>query len=213
MYPQGIGRALAVLGMVLAGLIVACWHSRGGTTLDHWAAIRLVSVTGSSLLGWAHRATEPWYVLMAAWGLALRHEFRGSRRRAAALLVPVVAALAVTELVLKPGVDARSVSGGSWTFPSGNVTGGVALVTAVYWVEIRRRRTLWRVTGIVALAILVGLSCISLVADGTHFLTDVVGGICVGIGVPLAILGRRSTPDGARPRPKSFTSSSPEAHR
>src|SRR5579884_200707 len=145
MYPRPVGRALVGLGALLLTLIVVRWHQRGGLHVDHWVAARLTPVAAWPLTGWLRHATDPWYVLVVAWLLALRHELAGRRRRALALVVPVVAALAVTELVLKPGVDARATSG-AWTFPSGNVTGGVALLTTVCWVEVRHGpRTRWRV--------------------------------------------------------------------
>ena len=194
MYPTGVRRILVALGLVLAGLVVACWHRRGGTGLDHWVAARLSGLGGWSLTAWLHRVTDPWFMVGGAGVLAFFQERVGRRRRAVALVVPVLAALAVTELVLKPGVDARSVSGTS-TFPSGNVTGGVALVATVYRVEVRRRlRTRRRTAAFVALTVVVALSCVSLVADRTHYLTDAVGGVCVGVGVPLGLLGRRRAP-------------------
>lgn len=190
MYSRAVGRTLAALGAVLVGLIVVCWHRHGGTGADHWVAARLAPVAGWPVMNWLRHLTDPWYVLLVAGGLAARHDLEGRRRRALALVVPVVAALAVTELVLKPGVDARATSG-AWTFPSGNVTGGVALVTAVCWVEVRRRGSRRRTALAAALAAVVALSCFGLVAHRTHYLTDAVGGVCVGVGVPLALLGRR----------------------
>ena len=194
MYPKAVARTLAVLGAVLVGLIVVRWHQWGGLAVDHWVAARLTPVAGWLLTGWLRHVTDPWYVLVVAWLLALRHELAGRRRRALALVVPVVAALAVTELVLKPGVGARATSG-TWTFPSGNVTGGFALLATVYWVEGRHGlRTRRRAAAVVGLAVVVGLSSFALVANRTHFFTDAVGAVCVGVGVPLALLARRQGP-------------------
>lgn len=194
MYSRAITRTLAVLGAVLGGLIVVCWHRHGGTGLDHWVAARLTTMGRWTVTNRVAHVTDPWYVLVVVAALALRQEQAGHRRRALALVVPVIAALALTELVLKPGVDARSAGGTVWTFPSGNVTGGVALAVAVWWVEVlHQRRSGWRRAAGAALGALVALSSAALVADRIHFLTDAVGGVCVGVGVPLAILGRRRT--------------------
>ena len=196
MYPRSVRRAIAAAGAVLAGLIVVCWHRRGGTGLDHWVAVQLTPLAGWGPVSWLGHLTDPWYVVAAAGLLAAAHELNGRRARALALVVPVLAALAVVELILKPGVDARTV-GGTWTFPSGNVTGGVALVTTVWWVEVRHaRRDLWRTVGMVGLGLVVALSSLALVADRIHFLTDAVGAVCVGIGMPLLILGRRTLRSG-----------------
>lgn len=192
MYPPTIRRTLAVLGAVLVGLIVVSWHRHGGTAVDHWVAARLATVGRWSITNRVGHVTDPWYVLVVVAALAVRQEQAGCRRRALALVVPVIAALAVTELVLKPVVDARSAGGNVWTFPSGNVTGGVALALVVWWVEVlHQRRSGWRTAAGAGLAVVVALSSFALVAARIHFLTDAVGGVCVGVGVPLAIVGRR----------------------
>ena len=98
-----------------------------------------------------------------------------------------VAAEVVTDVCLKPLVNRTGPSGHNY-FPSGHVT-AVASFTIVALVLLDRH--LGRRAARLALPILalwVGLVGLALVQVHAHYLTDVVGGACVGVATVLTLL-------------------------
>lgn len=191
----------AVLGLRYAG------QNRAGrldTVVD--AAVRSALDRFPALLGLLARAGTliPVALMTAALVLAclLTRRWSGA---VLALAVPVASGL--TEFVLKPLVDGRTVYG--WlTFPSGHATSMFALaaVAAVLLFDPPARRVPGAVRLLLALLALLAASAVAaaMVARGAHSFTDAVGGAAVGIGTVLAcalILDRVTTRRLGRPYP------------
>lgn len=102
--------------------------------------------------------------------------FRDWVRAFVAGAAPAIAVL-VVEHVAKPMVG-RAINGGGYTYPSGTVTVVASLAAALLLVAPSLLRPLVLVLGIAAVAA-VGVAVIVL---RWHYPTDVVGGVCVGIG-------------------------------
>ncbi len=107
------------------------------------------------------------------------------RRRVRDALLAVAAPVfsgVLTQWVLKPLVD-RPLDG-ELAFPSGHATGAWALATVGVILLLRSaspRRLRWADCGVVlALAAVIS---VALVAAQYHFVTDVIGGAAVGVGV------------------------------
>ena len=105
-----------------------------------------------------------------------------------ALIGPGVA-IAITELLLKPAFG-RTFPRGGLSYPSGHTVSSVAALTVALLVGltlVRSRRG--RIIAWTAYAVLVIMLTIGLVAMRYHYLTDVVGGygMAVGIVLPIAI--------------------------
>jgi membrane-associated phospholipid phosphatase len=102
-----------------------------------------------------------------------------NRWRALACLIGPLLALAVSELVVKPGVG--RMLGGSLSYPSGSTVGAAAVATAACLAAPRRLR----VVAVAVAVAYVGLMAVSVVATGSHFPTDALGGVAFGAGVML----------------------------
>jgi membrane-associated phospholipid phosphatase len=113
-----------------------------------------------------------------------------TRRWSGAILAVVAtpAASALTEVALKPLVD-RTI-GGALSFPSGHATSTFALAgtCAVLLLDPPGRRLSGTVRLVLAsLALLAAAAvAIGMVARGSHYFTDAVGGTAVGTGMVLA---------------------------
>ena len=120
-------------------------------------------------------------------------------RAVACGFAPIVAVL-IVEHVAKPMVG-REIGAGGFTYPSGTVTAAAALAAAAFLVAPRFLRPLAALVGAVAI---VGVS-VGVLMLRWHYLTDVFGGICVGVGavffidaiahVPWLIVRRRRLTD------------------
>ena len=153
----------------------------------HLAAYSLQRLDGSMILRGLVWFGSPWAVVLTITALAVV-AIRWRDWPAAALAVAGPAAAGfVTEVVLKPLVN-RTGPGGHNYFPSGHVT-AVASFTVVALVLLDRH--LGRRAALIALPLLsmwVGAVALALVQLHAHYLTDVVGGACVGVAAVLALL-------------------------
>ncbi len=129
------------------------------------------------------------------------------RRRAWRTLVWVVVAIlgigplttGLKELIgrARPAFENGGLSYESLSYPSGHSSGIATLVTVglvLAWPRLSARARRVAVAGGVALAVLVGLTRMWL---GVHFLSDVVGGLSLGVAWSLAVaLVARGLPGG-----------------
>ena len=116
--------------------------------------------------------------------VALAFRWRDRTGAVVALAGPLVAEL-LTESVLKPLVD-RENPHGDYIFPSGHATGVTAVVFVLFILLYRHygRRAL----GYLPLALIpIGVVGVAVVRLRWHYLTDVVGGVCVGAATVLAL--------------------------
>jgi len=103
-------------------------------------------------------------------------------RDAALLAISIPAAAVITERLLKP-----LIGGTSWgyPFPSGHVTGVVALATALTVLIARAPRPLRLVLALTAFLI-AGSVALGVIGAQMHHFSDTIGGAAVGIGTVLA---------------------------
>ena len=104
-------------------------------------------------------------------------------RDAALLAISIPAAAVITERLLKP-----LIGGTSWgyPFPSGHVTGVVALATALTVLIARAPRPLRLVLALTAFLI-AGSVALGVIGAQMHHFSDTIGGAAVGIGTVLAV--------------------------
>jgi membrane-associated phospholipid phosphatase len=123
---------------------------------------------------------------------------------ALALLGPGLA-IAITELLLKPSFG-RTFPRGGLSYPSGHTISSVAAFTVALMVGFTLLRTRrGRLVACAVYAVLVIMLTIGLVAMRYHYLTDIVGGYGMALGVvlPVAVLLSWWSERAARPRPST----------
>jgi len=191
--PPGTHRRAALLAagcvVVTAGLAVAFGHQARADRLDAIVDARIQSALGGY--------QGPLHLLTRLGGLFSVAELTAAlvlaclvtRRWRGAVLagLPVPAAVALTEFVLKPLVG-RSIHGYP-SFPSGHATAMFALAaTCAVLLANPPRPWLSRAVRmlLVAGAVLVAAAVpVAMVALGFHYFTDIVAGTAVGIGTVL----------------------------
>jgi membrane-associated phospholipid phosphatase len=103
-------------------------------------------------------------------------------------IVGTLAAVAITELVLKPLIGRLSY--GHLSFPSGHTTAvvAVALSAVILLAGARwpRSSALRLVVGLAVVTVAVGVA-ISLIAEHVHYATDTVAGACVAVASVLTV--------------------------
>jgi undecaprenyl-diphosphatase len=121
-------------------------------------------------------------VLLCGW-----HLLTGRWRPLTLVLIAVPAAGVATEVVLKPFIGRTHLGG--FAFPSGHATAAfaIAVVVAVLLANPPRPRApaLLRLALASAALLAAGLVCVALVATGSHYPTDTVGGATVATAVVL----------------------------
>jgi undecaprenyl-diphosphatase len=219
--PARLGRVLAPLvaiELALVGVLGALvWHSTHGNRFDSAVARSLYAGPGSFVRSVASVVTifgaagfvVPATALVTVWAWFL---FRDRDRRLVlfapiAVLVPFLAGR-----VLKSAVHRQRPSTSTLlreinaSFPSGHATSSAALALTVSLLLVAAAVS-WRRPAIVALAAYAFAVSLSRLVLGVHYLTDVVGGICLGGAGVLSCAwlfsrggGRESNPpDGDRP--------------
>jgi len=181
--------AAIVVVCVLVIAVQAVWIGHGMETgwLDTAVDAKVKASLGAhplllAVLVWPG-APVPLAVMATALALAciLRHRYGG----AALVAISVPLATAITELVLKP-----LIGGTSWgsPFPSGHVTGVVALTTALTVLLGRRpariSRQLCLVFSITAFLAAAAVA-VGVIGANMHHFSDTVGGAAVGTGTVL----------------------------
>lgn len=178
--------AVALVGVLLLGAKVESLHGplrsdiavAGRLRRDsNGAAVREIAAIGSELPVLAS------VVALVAWA-ASRRDWRA----AAVALIGPPTALFLTEYVLKPLIDRESATG-AWLYPSGHATIVAALATTavlfVYRYIGQRPALLWSPVAIVV----IGAVSLAVVVLRWHYVTDSVGGVCLGIGVVFLVAG------------------------
>lgn len=190
-------RLIALVVVIIAGLAALVWQNsaQATDTLDRRVADAFYARPGSAIRSLAAAVTlggKPAVVIaltlvVAAWTWRRVHD-----PLLAAFCLVAVGASSLVEKVLKTVVGrsrpatALLAHETSRSFPSGHATGAAALATTVALLivatRVPRRRTL--------LVLLAGYSLAvsaSRLVLGVHFITDVIAGTAIGVGVPLGI--------------------------
>jgi membrane-associated phospholipid phosphatase len=168
--------SLLVLAAVSGGLYFMV--RPGPVLLDPWVFAALRPVHHSGLLVTVTRLGSP-FVVMAAAGAGCLATLRRNWPRAVALLVGPVAAVVVSDWVMKPVVDRTYADVVS--FPSGTVTA----VAAVATVAVLATPDPWRSLVAALGGTVTVLEAMSVVALRWHYPTDALAGLAVGVGVVL----------------------------
>ena len=110
------------------------------------------------------------------------------RDRACALIAVAgpLAALVLTEQILKPLVDRTGPNGGNF-FPSGHATGVAAVAAATLFVLDRNAGRGWALLALPVLGAWVSGVSVALVQLHYHYVTDVLGGAAVGVATVLSM--------------------------
>ena len=183
----------------------------GTTRLDSWASssLRLAheSKPFHAALRIADLASPPVLValtLLLTNGLLLR---RFPRRLALQPLVATAAA-GTLQFVLKQIVQRPPVPplGSGYSFPSGHASGATALAVSLALVSSRRGLSKLGWGGILSASATAIAIAASRVLTGAHYLTDVVGGLALGIAVATAV-HRVMTPRGREAQCPAFSPS------
>lgn len=121
---------------------------------------------------------------------------------ALALLGPAIATI-LNEVLLKPGFG-RTFPRGGLSYPSGHTVSSVAALTVALLVGLSLLRTRrGRVIAWTVYAVLVLMLTVGLVAMRYHYLTDIIGGYGMALGIvfPIAIAINRLSQRAAARRP------------
>jgi membrane-associated phospholipid phosphatase len=189
----GPARPLAVAVLVACGAVTAMLGNRYADQAEAGGLDAAVDTHVQRALG-GHRTVDALVLLgdpvpVAVMAVALLAVCALTRRwRGVALVaVAVPAALAVTELVLKPLINRTLI--GEFTFPSGHATGVTALAVAfaVLLVDPPRPRLPAGVRVLLALGALAAAGAVAaaIVAVQSHYATDTLGGAAVATAVVL----------------------------
>jgi membrane-associated phospholipid phosphatase len=126
---------------------------------------------------------DPRNVLLACVAIGALFLWCERRRLALLSLLGPLAAVALTDVVLKPLINRRYL--GALSFPSGHTTATVAIVTVVVIGMTGANQPRWPLTVrllIVAVAVATALTvAIALVAARYHYATDTMGGAALAI--------------------------------
>jgi len=178
---------VAVVVTVVVGALA--WSPRRPAGVDAWAVHILTVSPGSFPRRFASRLDDTMRVLgvlagslaiaLVAWVLL--------RRRDAVVASLLVAPATVAAEQLLKLAGRRSLGLASFSFPSGRVALATSLVLllALTLRAARVRPVVQALVGIVGTVYVLSMAW-ARVATGTHLLTDVVGGISIGVAVTLA---------------------------
>lgn len=185
-------RPAALFAAVNAAVVAGFGMAFGGRGTAGAIDLRLQAVVESvlrrpDLAGTIVPAANPETVVLAAavlGGVSLT--VRRPRMAVLCVLGPGLTGLATTGLQVLFG---RTLNG-ALAYPSGHTAGAtaLALVAALLWAALSRPASGPTVLGLLTLVIGVGIAmAVALVAQGLHYPTDTVGGICTGLAVVLLV--------------------------
>jgi membrane-associated phospholipid phosphatase len=164
--------AMLVAWCIFALLALLTWHARGAMPWERPLMAELIHhpLPGSRLVVFAFEPAA--FVLITA-GLAWIAWTSGRLRLAVAGAAGSVAAIVLTEYLLKPLIDRHHRVGGAGVFPSGHVTAAAACAMFAWFVFNRwRGRALFVAVPLVASWVVVSLRM--------HYPADAIGGVIVG---------------------------------
>jgi membrane-associated phospholipid phosphatase len=188
--PAGLVRPFAAISvtllLVVAGLGLWFAGQRVGTPVDqsvYWAVYKQF-IGDRGLLRAMLVPTEP-VLLVVVSGLIVMVALARRRPRLAILAVtaPLVT-IAVTSGLLKP-LFGRTINNGSLAFPSGHTSGMVAVLAVLLVGVVGTARPPWRrsltTLVIVVAALVTVIGATALVGMKYHYITDTLGGACMGV--------------------------------
>jgi undecaprenyl-diphosphatase len=187
------GRALVAVVVVCSLVMLAMGFRYAGESDERW----LDDAAGDAARDWFPSIRQPFYfviglvdplpfalliVVLAGLCLALRRPRLGLL----AVVGPVLTGVAVT--VLKP-MFGRTEDGGEPVYPSGHMAAAtaLALIAGLLIVSVVGLRPWLEATVVAATTTLVGAGmAFAMTVTGYHYLTDAIGGFCLGVAVVLA---------------------------
>jgi membrane-associated phospholipid phosphatase len=183
---------IAITAVVITAVVGAlAWSPQRPVGVDAWAVHALTVAPGSSPYRFASRLDDTMRVLGALGGslvLALVARILLRRWDAVVASLAVAPATVAAEQLLKLG-GRRFLGLASYTFPSGRVALAASLVLLLgLMVRAADVRPFVRaLVAILGTVYVLGMAW-ARVATGQHLLTDVVGGISIGVTVTLVTL-------------------------
>jgi membrane-associated phospholipid phosphatase len=175
-----IGIACLAAAVVLGAFLA---HHRGQNPVDAWAYAHIPYQKRGQLPDIVVQLGSVPALLIGVVVFSVVSINRDDLRWISSVVGPVVAVVLADE-ILKPLVG-RYIALDELTYPSGTVTVAASLATALVLLAGSR----WRTMIIVGAAIAVVAVALSVLAMRWHFLTDVLGGLAVGVGTVLLIDG------------------------
>lgn len=177
---------VACCWLVLVALGVAFAGDRRGTALDYAAngAVREVFGRPGGVLDVLLWITEPPVLIAVVLLGAALLCWRGRRGFALLLLGAPVLTVLLVDVLLKPLIG-RRFEGTYLCLPSGHTAGTVAVLTVLL---LAAWPTRWRLLGVLGWLAGTLAAGVSLIGFHFHYLTDVLGGLCVAVGTVLLVV-------------------------
>jgi undecaprenyl-diphosphatase len=188
--------------VLVASTVELGWWSRLNGSVNDWAGSRRVDVLWNAAKIVFDLAT-PETVLPITLALGLLVAWRQHRWQTAGEAVVRVGLVVASVLLLKPLLAVPGPTRGAFgshggTFPSGHTTSTlVCMALILAWLGRPRGRT----AAVAVVAIVVGVVSVTVIYLNYHYVSDVVGGVILGVliaTVPLPVL-RRDRPQVHRP--------------
>ena len=180
---------MASLAVVFIALAVVAHRAHAGTNVDHTLLAWIIAHRTPTITAAAAVVTQAFSPMVIVGVAVLAGVVLGWRRSwllGAAVVVTVAAAgsagAAVKSLVgaARPPRGAQVIAETGHGFPSGHVTGTVALTGILAFVLGRTARTAIRAALGVGAVLVVGVVAATRLYLGVHWLSDVVGGLLLG---------------------------------
>lgn len=187
----GIGALAVVMFAAFLALALYVWHDVGPLHFDDRVANRLPDIDRETRDFVYDLSTpgRPTAVVIESLVIAALSWWQTRRIRVMLFcaLVPIVVGV-TADVVLKPLIDRTSQYGDSLSFPSGHTTGITSVAVVAWLAAVSSWRSLTaRVIGAAALAGIVATVGVSRVWTGSHYATDVIGGVLYGVAATLAL--------------------------
>ncbi|WP_181762769.1 phosphatase PAP2 family protein [Rhodococcus spelaei] len=186
-----IGSLLAALALLAVQVRTAGWITRADPAVGSWFAGHQSPALVSAAT-WVTRAGSPVSTAVVAVAVAALLARRHRSALPAAVLAGTVALAAVASVVVKdvvarprPSRVGHLAAATDYSFPSGHVTGTVALLGALLVLMPAGVGPLRRTVAAASATVVVIAVAASRLYLGVHWLTDVVGGLLLGVAAVL----------------------------
>jgi membrane-associated phospholipid phosphatase len=204
------GRWLTLLGLftLIAVSVELAWWSRPDRSLNDWAATQRESLPWqASKVVFDVATPEVALPITLALGVVLacsRRQWGLAFEAAIRVGLVVASVLLLKPLLAVPGPTRNPLGDNGGAFPSGHTASTVVCMALILaWVNWPRRVA----TRVAVIAVVVAIVGVAVIYVHYHYVSDVVGGVLLGLLVatlPLPPFGRR---DEAEPSPASSTGS------